>query len=511
MKPTLNLLESEERYRRLFETAQDGILILDAASGKIIDANPFISKLTGYTNKELFNKCIWELGFIKDLVANKDMFSQLQDKGCVRYENLPIETKSGELHSVEFISNSYLVGKHKVIQCNIRDTTSHVKLEKLNSELGMMYKVIIICNKILLHENTVNSLIHQMCKALVSSGGFRAAWIGYVPNNNKDKITPITAEGLDNKYFALLNSLCETKPDKSIIVNAIYRNKMIVCQDLQKDTKNMLEREFAIEHNYSSVAVIPIKSLKNTPYVLVVYGHHPNELNNSLITLLKNLADDITFGIDNLEQHAEHLNLVEQVHHSLNNTIMAIASLVEQRDPYTAGHQRRVASLAVKIAEDLGLSPSQIMGLQMASVVHDIGKIHIPAEILSKPSALTAAEFEIIKTHPTVGWEVLKNIDFPWPVAEIVYQHHERLDGSGYPRGLKSDEILLETKILMVADVIDAMSVHRPYRPALDMLSALQEIMQHKGRLFDAKVVDSCVKLIIDKKYWSLDKPRSNI
>lgn len=175
--------------------------------------------------------------------------------------------------------------------------------------------------------------------------------------------------------------------------------------------------------------------------------------------------------------------------------------MVEQRDPYTAGHQRRVANLAVAIAKDMGLSSEQIAGLRMACVVHDIGKIHIPAEILSKPDLLSDAEYEIIKTHPKAGWEVLKNIYFPWPVAEMVYQHHERLDGSGYPRGLKDNEIMLESRILMVADVMDAMSSHRPYRPALGILQALQEIMQHKGSLFDELVVDACVKLFIEKKY----------
>jgi len=217
--------------------------------------------------------------------------------------------------------------------------------------------------------------------------------------------------------------------------------------------------------------------------------------------ILKNLASDIIYGIDNLETRADMLKLVNKVEGSLNNTIMALASMVEKRDPYTAGHQRRVAALAIAIATDMGLSLEKIKGLHMAAVVHDIGKIHIPAEILSTPSPLSSAEYEIIKTHPKAGWEVLKKIDFPWPVAEMVYQHHERLDGSGYPRGLKGDEILLESRILMVADVIDAMSTHRPYRPAFSLLTALQEVMEHKGTLYDESVVDACVKLFIEKKY----------
>lgn len=324
---SFQLSVSEERYRRLFETAQDGILLLDMSSGLIMDANPFISKLTGYSAQELLDKHLWDIGCFKNIEENKDKFLELQKTGYVRYENLPIQTKSGEIHYVEFISNSYLVGKKTVIQCNIRDISERVGIERIN------------------------------------------------------------------------------------------------------------------------------------------------------------------------------LKLVEQVEHSLHQTILAIASMVEQRDPYTAGHQSRVADLSAAIAIEMGLSKAEVTGIRMAAVVHDIGKIHIPVELLVKPTPLSDAEFEMIKTHPKVGWEVLRHIDFPWPVAQIVYQHHERLDGSGYPRGLKGDDILLGTRIVMVADVVDAMSEFRPYRPAKGILPALQEIMKQKGVLFDEQVVNTCLKLFLEKNY----------
>ena len=498
--PSKAYIDSEERYRLLFEAAQNGILILDAQTGKIVDANPFVSKLTGYSNKELLDKYIWDLGFFKNISANKDKFLELQKNGYVRYENLPIETKRGKMHYVEFISNSYLVGNTKVIQCNIRDITNRVKVERLNHELKMMYDVILLCNRVLLHETTTNALIAQMCKVLISFGGFRAAWVNFAPKNSIDLIKPIAAEGIENDYFNMLNLSGDGKT-KGLVVNALGLHKFFICQDLKKEETNALMHAYYEKVGLCSVAVIPIKSLENTPYVLVVYGGAPQEITEGLVALLEALANDIAFGIDTLDAQAKHIMLVEQVGNSLNKTIVAIASMVEQRDPYTAGHQRRVADLAVAIATEMKLSPSQIIGLRMASVVHDIGKIHVPAEILSKPSDLTDAEYEIIKTHPKAGWEVLKNIDFSWPVAEMVYQHHERLDGSGYPRGLKDKEILLESRILMVADVIDAMAAHRPYRPALGIMAALQEIIQQKGTLFDERVVDACVKLFMEKKY----------
>ena len=180
---------------------------------------------------------------------------------------------------------------------------------------------------------------------------------------------------------------------------------------------------------------------------------------------------------------------------SLIDSVSAIASTVELRDPYTAGHQHRVAMIAKAIASRLDLDENLVEGLYLASVVHDVGKIHIPAEILSKPGRLNDLEYNLIKVHPGAGYEILKSIDFPWPIAKIVLQHHERLDGSGYPDGLKGDAILQEAKILAVADVIEAMASHRPYRVALGLDLALGEIEKGSGRLYDPEVVKACLWL----------------
>jgi PAS domain S-box-containing protein/putative nucleotidyltransferase with HDIG domain len=185
----------------------------------------------------------------------------------------------------------------------------------------------------------------------------------------------------------------------------------------------------------------------------------------------------------------------EQLHQALEGTIQAMALTIEIRDPYTAGHQRRVSRLSCAIAREMGLPEDQVEGLRVAGDIHDIGKIYVPAEILSKPGQITAIEYGIIKTHPQVGFDILKTIKFPWPVALIVLQHHERQDGSGYPLGLVGDAILLESRILGVADIVEAMSSHRPYRPAQGIDKAIEEIMQNKGRLYDDRVVESCVRL----------------
>lgn len=185
----------------------------------------------------------------------------------------------------------------------------------------------------------------------------------------------------------------------------------------------------------------------------------------------------------------------------LEEMVNSLASASGKRDLYTAGHQQRVTRLAIAIAEQMNLSKEQIQGIRIAGLLHDIGKISVPAEILSKPTRLTDAEFEIVKAHSRVGYDILKSIEFPWPVAEIVFQHHERLDGSGYPRGLKDGEILQETKILMVADVVEAMSSHRPYRAARGMEITLEEITKNRGIFYDTQVVDVCLMLIKEKGF----------
>ncbi|OQX32367.1 MAG: hypothetical protein B0D96_12175 [Candidatus Sedimenticola endophacoides] len=184
-----------------------------------------------------------------------------------------------------------------------------------------------------------------------------------------------------------------------------------------------------------------------------------------------------------------------QLRQSLMGTIQVIARAVEERDPYTAGHQQRVSWLSRAIAQNLGLERSVVEGVRLGATIHDIGKIHLPAEILSKPGRLSEAEYDLIKTHPESGYSILRDVSFPWPVRDIAYQHHERMDGSGYPQGLRGEAICLEARIIAVADVVEAMSSDRPYRPGLGIEVALAEIQTNRGRLYDPECVDACLRL----------------
>jgi putative nucleotidyltransferase with HDIG domain len=191
----------------------------------------------------------------------------------------------------------------------------------------------------------------------------------------------------------------------------------------------------------------------------------------------------------------------EKLQKTINTTIDTMSNIIEAKDPYTFGHQHRVCQLAVSLAQEMKLPQDKIEGIRIASLIHDIGKIGLPAEILSKPTKLSDMEFNLIKSHSQIGYDILKSIEFPWPIAQIVLQHHEKVNGSGYPRGLKGDGILLEARIICVADVVEAMSSHRPYRPALGIDKALEEISQNKGILYDPEVVDTCIRLFKEKEF----------
>jgi len=319
--------EQNFRYRRLFETAYDGILILDFETGRIEDVNPYLVQMLGYSKEEIIGMELWEIGAMVDKNASIRAFATLKKDGYIKYSDLPLRTKAGEIISVEFVSNAYGVNGDRVIQCNIRDITSR----------------------------------------------------------------------------------------------KIAESALIQFQ--QQHVRNMYEM------------------------------------------------------------------------------VDALTKVIVARDAYTYQHQIRVSNLAVAIATEMNLPIYTVEGLKLAALIHDIGKISVPTEILVKPITLSNIEKEMLHGHVQAGYDMVKNINFQWPIAQIIYQHHCRLDGSGYPNHLKGDSIILEARILAVADTVEAMSHNRPYRAAIGIDEALKEVENGKGTLYDPIVVDACWKLFREDGY----------
>lgn len=252
---------------------------------------------------------------------------------------------------------------------------------------------------------------------------------------------------------------------------------------------------------------LPLKTDGDVFGVLCIYAGTASDFNEEEIKLLEEAAGDLAYGIISLRTHIEHgqqRQMLEEDQATLKaalvGTVNAAARLIEARDPYTAGHQQRVARLAAAIAGELGWQQERVEGLQLGAMIHDIGKINIPADILSKPGRLSPLEYQLVQSHAETGYEILKDINFPWPVAEIARQHHERIDGCGYPQGLKGRQIIEEARIVAVADVVEAIASHRPYREGMGIEAAIAEIRAGKGKRYDAKIVDICIRLLREKK-----------
>lgn len=242
---------------------------------------------------------------------------------------------------------------------------------------------------------------------------------------------------------------------------------------------------------------VQLKKRDNSPFWVSMNAKVIHDENGSVL-YYEGTSEDVTVR---KEAEGSLKQSLERLRKSTLGVIDVIALAVEARDPYTAGHQRRVADLAKSIAEEMGLPEKEVSGLYMGGVIHDLGKISIPAEILSMPRKLSVIEHDLVRTHSQAGYDMLKDVDFPYPIAQIVLQHHEKLDGSGYPQGLKADDIMVEAKILAVADVVEAIASHRPYRPARGIDVALDEISQKKGILYEPEVVDTCIRLFKEKGY----------
>jgi putative nucleotidyltransferase with HDIG domain len=262
--------------------------------------------------------------------------------------------------------------------------------------------------------------------------------------------------------------------------------------------------------------VIPVCVAPPITYAILRLAHRLGLAEKELINAYNSLEQQVRLRTAELATANRHLQDaivsrartekkltmgVKRLKRSLENTIIAIAAVTEIRDPFTAGHQKRVARLAYAITKEMGLSQARSERLRLAAMVHDIGKIHVPTEILIKPLNLTDPEFNIIEAHPQIGHDILHGIEYSRPIAKIVLQHHELLDGTGYPQGLSGDEIILEARILVVADVVEAMASHRPYRPAHGIGKALEEILHHKGTLYDPHVVDACVRVFYEREF----------
>ena len=338
-------------------------------------------------------------------------------------------------------------------------------------------------------EQLTSTLVQSIARGMQSQGVYLL-----LPSPASGNFLTYTYSG-QKKNQALLSFSAQ-----SPLVDAVNQQGGVIdCMDTDviSSLASLPPRDKEILKNNGIELLVPLKTNSHLSGMLLLAGkssREPYSLEER--KLLRTVSSDVAASIDN----ASHFENMKRKHNELQKAmegvIHAISLVVGSRDPYTAGHQRRVAELARAIAREIGLSDWQVTGIYVAGLLHDVGKVAVPSEILSKPGKINASEFDIIKSHCRVGYDILQKIDFPWPVTRAILQHHERLDGSGYPEGLSGNDIVLEARILGVADVVEAMSSHRPYRPALGLDSALEEIKRGSGILYDSDIVAACLALL---------------
>ena len=504
------LRESEQRFRSLIGNASDLLAVVDA-KGTIAYMSPSIKKLGGYEVDEVLGRKFLEFAHPEDRAgAAANLADIVRNPYVIRTRESRFRHKEGNWITLESIAHNALADPAvKGIVVNARDITERKRSEKEMLRLTFALRAFSQSNSALVHAQSETELLRATCDAIAGAGAYPLAWVGIAKHDTGRTVEPVASAG---EAIGYLEGLEVSWGDLPLCLGpigmAIRSGATQVSDDLATNPEFSPGIEKARAYGLACSISLPIRASSDTVGVLMVYGTEPNSFREAEVKLFEELAGDLGYGLFSRRTRKayeagllERERAAENLRATFESMIAALAATVEMRDPYTAGHERRVAELASAIGSEMGLDESRIEGLHFAAIIHDIGKINIPAEILVRPGKLTPAEFEIIKTHCQAGHEVVKGIQFPWPVSQIILQHHERLDGSGYPQGLKGGDILLESRILTVADVVEAMSSHRPYRPSLGIEPALQEIEDKRGRYYDPQAVDACLRLFREKRF----------
>jgi PAS domain S-box-containing protein/putative nucleotidyltransferase with HDIG domain len=465
---------AEERYRSIFANAVEGIF-QSTRDGFFVQVNPAFARIFGYDSPEEMISSVTDISgqLYVEPEERRRTLEILNRNGLLRGFECRMYRKDGTVIWVS-IDSRYAKTPEGIpcIEGFVQDISARKHTEDAIRE----------------SERQLSQIIEFLPDAtlVVDREGKVVAW-----NRAMEEMTGVRARDMlgRGEYEYALPFYGERRP--ILIDLALHRD-----QDMEKRYTTLLKKgDILIGESY----------VTNLP--------HGNAHLSATASVLRNGQGEAVAAVECIRDNTERKLLeeerdrgVERIRRTLGLTVQAMAAALEARDPYTAGHQRRVADLARSIAGELELPASQIEGIRVAGIIHDIGKISVPSAILSKPTKLTPVEFELVKTHAEAGYNILKDLDFPWPVATIIRQHHERMNGTGYPRGLNGEEILPEARILAVADVVEAMVSHRPYRPAMDVEAALEEIGHQKGVLYDVDATDACIRLFREGRY-RLDDP----
>ena len=446
------LRQSEGKLRAIFDGVLDGILVADAKAGTFLTGNPAICRMLGYTPEEILRLGVADIHSQQDLPRAKEQFGRLVRGEIQIAADIPVMRKDGSVFFADIKATPIRLGDKDGLLGVFRDVT-----ERKQSERALRAA-----------EEQFRGLVEQ------SIAGTYIIQDGKVVYVNP-RCAEILGQGSTDELIGSDPLLLIAEADRGKVAENMRR--------LLEGEAQSVELDFGDQRRDGVAIQVGVNGARAT-----------HEGRPAIIGLLQDISEK-------KRAEEEIRRYIEQLKTAFMSTVDVATTISEMRDPYTAGHERRVAEIAVAIAAELGFEPRRLEGMRVAGCLHDLGKITVPTEILAKPGKLTPVELALIKQHAQASFDILKDVEFPWPVAQIALQHHERMDGSGYPQGLKGKAILIEARIMAVADVVEAMASHRPYRPALGIEKALAEIERGHGTAYDPVVADACLKLFREQGY----------
>ena len=502
---------SKDLYALSWTYAQDGKLAVDQELRTVLDANPAFGAMIGYSRKELIGMPIIQLHpkSEHELVRTELSKDATSGKPAI-HSGFHLIRRDGRLVPVQiWKSKSLTFNGRKMAIAEFRDITKRLQDRQRLSAQNWAFSALSGAALALTRAQSEKDLLQSICEAITKEFAYALAFVS-VAQNDVEKLVRIAAASGSTLTFldGLRLSWAEDDPDGQGLSGICIRTGQIqILDDFETDPRFARWRDRARHFEIRAILGIPLSIEGGWRGALIVFSKEAGAFDTVPVHVFQRIGEEIVHGIQALQHkqllEAERQNL-EQAHRHLTDvlaaTVGAMVTAMEARDPYTAGHESRVADICVAIGREMGWDEGRLLGMRLGAMVHDIGKISIPAQLLTKPSRLSPAEFAIVNEHPETGYNILKGVPFTWPVAAMVRQHHEKLDGSGYPLGIKGDDILLESRVLAVADMVEAMASDRPYRRSRGLEFALNQIESEAGTLLDAEVVRICSALFREKR-----------
>jgi len=494
MEAEASLIRSEERYRTILNEMEEGYQEVDL-KGNFTFLNEAFVKIFGYEKEEMvgthFSRYAAEKGITERLYREyNELFTT---EVPIKRSEWDIIRKDGVRRTLEFWASTLKDRRDHTTGFRgiVRDITDRKRAEEAIQRNEARLEGLLRISQY--RPDSMQDLLDYALEEAIRLTDSRLGYIYFYDDQKREFQLNTWSKEVMNECTIKETQIIYHLENTGIWGEAVRQARPVVLNDFQ--APHPLKRGYpdghAALHRFLTVPVF------TGDRIVAVAGvaNKPKDYDESDVRQLTLLMDSVWRITQQKNSELALVQAMERVQKALKGTIQAIAVTVEARDPYTAGHQRRVADLSAAIASEMGLSADRIEGIRMGGLIHDLGKISVPVEILSKTSRLTDIEFNVVKIHPRVGYDILKDIEFPWPIAEMILEHHERMNGSGYPNGLTGEALLLESRIMAVADVVESMASHRPYRPAIGVEAALNDIVQNAGTLYDPEAVDASVRL----------------